>query len=88
MVSGSLVDATNPGWEKTIPSLISSLLTAGQPIAAASWCARVVLPEPAGPVTRISVGRPTLRTYGLAGTGHLTHLPSRRRRITWSKRSP
>ena len=61
------MDGTNPGWEKTMPSLISSLLTAGQPIAAASWCARVVLPEPAGPVTRISVGRPTPRTYGPPG---------------------
>jgi hypothetical protein len=41
----------------TIPSLISSRQMAGHPIAEAIAWASVVLPEPAGPLTMMSVGR-------------------------------
>src|ERR1700730_5036740 len=39
-----------------MPSLISSRQMAGHPTARAIWCARVVLPEPGGPLTTMSVG--------------------------------
>ena len=42
-----------------MPSLISSRHTAGQPRACAKAWAKVVLPEPAGPLTTTSVGIPT-----------------------------
>ncbi len=57
MVSSSPGAAVNPGVAWTIPSLISSRQTAGQPTAQASLCASVVLPEPAGPLTTIRDGR-------------------------------
>src|SRR2546423_4363934 len=41
-----------------MPSLISSRQIAGHGIAPASACASVVFPEPGGPLTTTSVGRP------------------------------
>src|SRR5256885_15640231 len=55
-VSSSPGAAVNPGVAWTMPSLISSRQMAGQPIAAASRCASVVLPEPGGPLTITRVG--------------------------------
>ena len=43
-------------WAWTMPSLISSRQMAGQGIASAMACARVVLPDPGGPLTTTSVG--------------------------------
>ena len=45
-----------PGVAWAMPCLISSREMTGQPSAAASSCASVVLPEPGGPLTTISVG--------------------------------
>src|ERR1700733_4171729 len=59
-VSSSPGRATKPGAEPqaawTMPSLISSRETAGQPTAEAIAWASVVLPDPAGPLRTTSVG--------------------------------
>ena len=55
-VSSSPGAAVNPGVAWAMPSLISSRQIAGQPIAAASRCASVVLPAPGGPLTTTKMG--------------------------------
>ena len=50
-------EAAGPQMACTIPSLISSRQMAGHPTAEAIAWASVVLPEPAGPLTMMSVGR-------------------------------
>src|SRR5262245_9498108 len=52
-----------PGLAWTMPSLISSRQIAGQPTARARWCASVVLPDPAGPLTTMRVGDGTPRSW-------------------------
>ncbi len=71
--------ARSPGRSRArppaMPSLIASRDTTGQPRAAPTAYASVVLPDPAGPVTRTSVGRPTRRpqacTSGCCGWSQL-----------------
>ena len=58
-VRESLVAPEMPRSAATMPSLIASRDTTGQPIAAPNACASVVLPDPGGPVTRIRPGWPT-----------------------------
>jgi hypothetical protein len=60
-VSSSPGAAVNPPVAWAMPSLISSRQIAGQPIAAASPCASVVLPEPGGPLTTTRIG--PIRTF-------------------------
>ncbi len=55
-VSSSPGAAVKPPVAWTMPSLISSRQIAGQPIAAASACASVVLPAPGGPLTTTRMG--------------------------------
>ncbi len=62
-VSSSPLAETKSGVVCTIPSLISSRQIAGQPRAAASRWASVVLPEPDGPLTTTRVGLPVLSNW-------------------------
>src|ERR671916_135252 len=74
MVSGSLVAGTKPGSAAAMPSLMASRDTTGHPRAVPTAYASVVLPDPAGPVTRTSVGRPKPASgldFGLLRLSHL-----------------
>ncbi len=53
---GTKPEAAGPQVACTIPSLISSRQMAGQPTADAIAWASVVFPDPAGPLTMMSVG--------------------------------